>query len=197
MGRPHPTVDVPGPHPGVGDELSGCDPDPEGFLDELRRGLDHAEAEVVPGHVCATGWILDPTGSQMLLVRHHRLGWASPGGHVHPEESVRDAVWREVAEETGLTAPRLELIGPGPFTVHVTDTGEPDHRHWNIAYLFGVDTEAPLRPEHDAGAGGAGELAWFSLDEAIALAGVHGPADLAIVTPRARDAFRTRRRRRL
>lgn len=188
MGRPHPTVDIPGVHPGVLAETESCDLDPDGFAAQLRRGLSRDDADVIAGHVCATAWIFDPEGTRLLLVRHRRLGWASPGGHVHPDETVTEAIWREVAEETGLGPPELRLWRPGPFGVHVTDTAETDHRHWNLAFLFTASPDVALRREEGEGPGG--ELAWFDVEDVMALAGVDGPDDLATMTPRAVHAFR-------
>ena len=49
---------------------------------------------------------------RVLLQRRDDNGmWGLPGGGVEPGESVRDAVIREVHEETGLTVEPLRLIG--------------------------------------------------------------------------------------
>src|SRR5262245_4191522 len=54
--------------------------------------------------------ILGPKG--VLLQRRSDNGlWGLPGGGVEPGESVRDAVAREVWEETGLRVEPLRVIG--------------------------------------------------------------------------------------
>jgi ADP-ribose pyrophosphatase YjhB (NUDIX family) len=55
--------------------------------------------------------IQDATG-QILLQRRSDNGlWGLPGGSVEIGESVRDAIVREVREETGLTVEVVRLIG--------------------------------------------------------------------------------------
>ena len=178
MGRPHATIDVPGHHPALLRELAGCAVDPGGHAAELARGVAGVAADVPPGHVCATAWVLDPTGDHVLLVWHDRLGWAAPGGHVQPGETTRFAAGREVAEETGLTPPRLHPVMESPLTVHITDGDEPDHRHWNVAYLFTAPLDAAVNGEESR------PVQWFPVD------GLHGlvrrPDDLVEVTPWAR-----------
>ena len=56
--------------------------------------------------------ILYNTEGQILLQRRSDNGlWGLPGGSVEIGESVRDAIIREVREETGLKAEVLRLIG--------------------------------------------------------------------------------------
>lgn len=188
MGRPHDTVDVPGHHPLLLNELMTCAVDPDGHAATLARGIAGVAAGVPGGHVCATAWIMDVTGEYLVLVRHRTLGWCSPGGHLEPGESSREAVMREVAEETGLSDADLTAVLPGPLTVHVTDTGEEGHQHWNIAHLFVADREVALRPEIGKGGDAVGEVRWFALD---ALPLHDAPSDLAEVTPWAQRILRT------
>jgi len=142
---PHPTIDVPGDWPAVRREVERVTL-LDALGDELSRGLtgDHS---VVAGHVCATTWILDPSASHTLLVKHPSLGWSTPGGHVERNESTRDAGLRELEEETGLTEFDVRPVLDGPAFVHATDRdGERPHRHWNVAWLYVADLDAPLSP---------------------------------------------------
>jgi 8-oxo-dGTP pyrophosphatase MutT (NUDIX family) len=157
MGRPHPTVEVPGDWPGVADELrrSGL---ATPLATDLLSGVTGRAA--TPGHVCATAFVVSPDRTRLLLVRHPRLGWSNPGGHLEPHETTLGAVRREIEEETGLGAEHLTLARDVPVAVHVTDVGGDDpHRHWNVAWFFVASPAAPLRAEPGQ------DLGWFPVDE--------------------------------
>ena len=165
MGFPHPTIDVPGDWPAVVVEVQRVRLN-DSLSDELLRGLG-GENSIVGGHVCATTWILSPEASHTLLVKHAALGWSTPGGHVERHESTREAGLRELEEETGLTRFDVRAVLDGPAFVHVTDRdGERPHRHWNVAWLYVADMDAPLSPIEGA--------RWWPVD-----ALPDGPADLA------------------
>ena len=64
--------------------------------------------------LCVGGIVTDPQGRLLLIRRAHdpEAGrWSLPGGKVEPDESVRDAPAREVAEETGLDVVVGEEVG--------------------------------------------------------------------------------------
>lgn len=80
--------------------------------------------------------------------------WALPGGFVEEGERVLDAAPRELAEETGLQAGSLRLLG-------VYDTPGRDPRGWTVsvvylAYVQGQDAVT--------GADDARDARWFPAD---------------------------------
>jgi 8-oxo-dGTP pyrophosphatase MutT (NUDIX family) len=98
-----------------------------------------------PGHFTASAFVLDPEGTELLLIWHTKLGcWVQPGGHVEPADRDLDAAARrEVAEEAGVD--RLEKVGDGLFDLDVhlipARRGEPEHRHLDVRLLYrAVDT---------------------------------------------------------
>ena len=73
-------------------------------------------------------------GDRILLQNRIKKDWQGytlPGGHVEPEESIVDAVIREMKEETGLTVRNPKLCGikqfpidGGRYLVFLFKTGE-------------------------------------------------------------------------
>ncbi|HEY5229485.1 MAG TPA: NUDIX domain-containing protein [Acidothermaceae bacterium] len=71
--------------------------------------------------IAAVGAIAVRNGALLLVRRGHapsRGRWSLPGGRVEPGETAREALVREMAEETGLAVEVGELVGevlrPGP-----------------------------------------------------------------------------------
>lgn len=155
MGFPHATVDVPGRWPQIADEihhLVGND----SLATELHRGLSGGDAAA--GHVCATAFVVTPDHRRLLLVRHPRLAWSNPGGHLETHETSLEACRRELWEETGLTD--LPLALDTAVAVHVTDvTHDRPHRHWNVAWTFIASEDLALVEEDGA------PLGWFDVDD--------------------------------
>jgi len=95
---------------------------------------------------------------QILLVRRGRgpaAGtWAVPGGSVHLGEHLREAVVREVAEETGLECVVERFLG---WAERIDD----DHHFVILDFL--VDVLDPTRPPHAGD--DAAEVHWCPLGE--------------------------------
>jgi ADP-ribose pyrophosphatase len=66
-----------------------------------------------------------------------------PSGHVEPCESPEDAARRELLEETGFVAPRLELLGK-----LVPDVGRLANRMWCYFAPDARPSDAPHQREH-------------------------------------------------
>jgi len=107
-----------------------------------------------------------------LLLTHwrrgHMHGWTLPGGGLESGEDPRDAVVREVLEETGLEARVGKLLGVDSRVMvreEVPEGTEPELHTIRIVYRASVK-DGPLRHEID---GSSDEARWVSLREVRAL----------------------------
>jgi ADP-ribose pyrophosphatase YjhB (NUDIX family) len=112
---------------------------------------------------------LDGRGSILLIRRANPPAqglWSLPGGRVEPGEDTRDAVLRELLEETGVAGEVGPLVGlvrreaPGGDEYVIHD------------FLVRVASDAPLTAGDDAL-----EAAWFPLEGLAALATSPGLLD--------------------
>jgi ADP-ribose pyrophosphatase YjhB (NUDIX family) len=117
---------------------------------------------------------------RVLLQRRDDTGrWGLPGGGVEPGESVRQAVIREVREETGLLVEPIRLIGVYSDPVHHQVVTYPDG---NIIHYVSTVFECVVH----GGALACGDeslaLDWFDPDTL--------PEDMMLIsTVRIRDAL--------
>ena len=92
-------------------------------------------------HVTASGWVLSPGRTQVLLIEHgiYKI-FVIPGGHVDEGETALQAALREVGEEVGLSD--LVVLNPTLFDIDIhkipasEKKGEPEH--WHIDARFSL-----------------------------------------------------------
>ena len=100
--------------------------------------------------------------------RGHLHGWTLPGGGIEHGEDPRDAVVREVLEETGLEARVGKLLGVDSRVMireEVLEGVPPELHTIRIVYRASVK-EGPLQHEVD---GSSDEARWVSLREVRSL----------------------------
>jgi 8-oxo-dGTP diphosphatase len=117
------------------------------------------------GPVVAVGAVVWQGPERLLLVRRGRaprLGeWSIPGGRVELGESAREALAREVAEETGLT------ISVGGL-IDVVDFVERDASGVVSAHYVLIDFSARWVSGKASPASDVSECGWFAPAEALA-----------------------------
>lgn len=133
----------------------------------------------------ARALVLDGTG-RILLQRAHDLDdperhwWFTPGGGIAPGESPRDAVVRELREETGLVVHGDALVGPVATRTAVFDFLRERVRQDEVFFLLHVPPDTALST---AGLTAfedqfMDELAWIDIDAIPRLPDEVFPRDL-------------------
>ncbi|HEV3157465.1 MAG TPA: NUDIX hydrolase [Candidatus Baltobacteraceae bacterium] len=148
-----------------------------GFYDQLRAFVITEpgcfERTTLAGHITASAWIVDRTGSLALLALHRKLGrWLQLGGHADGDGDLRRVSTREANEESGLT--RLSFASDLIYDVDVHEFPargeEPAHLHYDVRFAFFGDPSEPLVINEESR-----DLRWikmtrlsdFALDESI------------------------------
>jgi len=127
-----------------------------------------------PLHVTGSAVVVHPPTRRVLLRWHGRMqSWLQVGGHGDPGERDPYAVaLREAREETGLDdlAPWPDAARPVPVQVVVVPVppgkGEPAHEHADVRYVL-----ATAKPEAAVPEEAAAQIAWLTMEEALAKIG--------------------------
>ena len=82
------------------------------------------------------------------------LKWDAPGGRIHIGETLREALQREIKEETG-----MRLVGD-PQLIFAQDILRVETKHTiRLTYIVETEGEIALHPEEHVAYG------WYTLDE--------------------------------
>lgn len=103
-----------------------------GYIMDLRKLVGHRPLLQVGASVI----VEDPQGRILLQLRKDNHCWGYAGGSVELDEAVEDAAKRELLEETGLMAEKLELFGvfSGKDTHYIYPNGD-EVSNVDIVYL--------------------------------------------------------------
>jgi 8-oxo-dGTP pyrophosphatase MutT (NUDIX family) len=124
---------------------------------QIANGDDIHSRRTFPGHVTTSAFILDETGSRILLIHHRSLGrWLQPGGHYEPPDDLKGSALREAVEETGMTGLVIDPWHRGsglPIDIDShriparPDRNEPAHWHHDIRYVVRAMEGGAVRPD--------------------------------------------------
>ena len=114
-------------------------------------------------HLTASGWVVDPDHSSLLLVFHRRLRrWLQPGGHIRRRESATEAAIREVGEETGVQAELPPGLEPSGALVDVSCHRSGLHLHHDLRFAL---VPTATTPDPSPGSLEVSKVAWVSAAE--------------------------------
>jgi len=128
------------------------------------------------GHLTASAFILSADGKNVLLLHHKSLNrWLQPGGHIDAtDNSILDAAYREVVEETGIAKKHLRLLCiesdvnvPFDIDSHIIPANpkknEAEHVHHDFRFLLQIvdDTEIQIRKAE------SNDFRWISLNDLL------------------------------
>ena len=115
------------------------------------------------GHVTASSWIVNDTGSHALLTHHRKLDrWLQLGGHIENDQDIITAALREAREESGLED--IHTVSETIFDVDVhpipARKTEPEHFHYDVRFLFQASHSDQLLISDESH-----DLGWFTIQE--------------------------------
>lgn len=117
----------------------------------------------------AGGIIMRPDG-KIALVWQNGNSWSFPKGGIDPHESTLEAAWREIKEETGLTAADLQFVKElgtlVRYSIGKGGTGEDMSRppSTRTFYFFTTD-KTEMKPQDKE----VTEAKFVTIDEALKL----------------------------
>jgi 8-oxo-dGTP pyrophosphatase MutT (NUDIX family) len=109
----------------------------EHFRELLAEGADAFRRERLAGHFTGSAWLVDRSGTRVLLTHHRKLGrWLQLGGHADGDPDLARVALREAEEESGLGGLSVE---PGLFDLDrhwIPARGDvPAHWHYDARFV--------------------------------------------------------------
>jgi hypothetical protein len=107
------------------------------FLALLDDAEDPFRRERLAGHFTASAWLVDRTGTRVLLTHHRKLDrWLQLGGHADGVRDFARVALTEAEEESGLTDLSVEA---GIFDLDAHEIpehkGVPPHIHYDVRFV--------------------------------------------------------------
>ncbi|MCE7032848.1 NUDIX hydrolase [Lysobacter sp. GX 14042] len=89
------------------------------------------------GHFTASAWLVDRTGTRVLLTHHRKLGrWLQLGGHADGDEDLARVALTEAREESGLEGLAVEPVLFDLDRHWIPARGDvPGHWHYDARYV--------------------------------------------------------------
>jgi 8-oxo-dGTP pyrophosphatase MutT (NUDIX family) len=118
-----------------------------------------------PNHFTASCFVVNPSFSKILLLKHRKLEkWLQMGGHCDGEINLAEVALKEAREESGSSQIQILNYQVIDLDIHVIPQNikEPEHKHFDVRYLgFCAETDPLEKSERECT-----DLQWFTWEEA-------------------------------
>jgi 8-oxo-dGTP pyrophosphatase MutT (NUDIX family) len=124
---------------------------------------DCFERSLQEGHITGSAWMVDRSGTRVLLTHHRKMNrWQQLGGHTDGNPDVLNAALREAEEESGITGITLLSVNIFDIDVHRIPArgGEPEHFHYDVRFLV-----TAAGPEDYTVSDESHDLAWVEIEK--------------------------------
>jgi len=143
------------------------------FVDFVSAHPDCFERSLQEGHITGSAWVVDKSGTRVLLTHHRQMNkWVQLGGHTDGHHDVLEAALREAKEESGIEDVRTLSGDIFDIDVHTIPArgGEPEHFHYDIRFAVTVtDSEDYIVSDesHDLAWVEVGKLSDYTAEESM------------------------------
>lgn len=122
---------------------------------------DHLQRSQPAGHLTGSAWLADPTGRQVLLTHHRKLGiWVQLGGHADGDPDLLAVALREAHEESGIRV--IDAVSPAIFDLDIHPIpargSEPAHHHYDVRFALRAGERRFVVGDESH------DLAWVTID---------------------------------
>lgn len=143
------------------------------FRDFVEKHPDCLERSLQVGHLTGSAWLVDASGTAILLTHHRKLGiWLQLGGHADGDPDLLRVALREAEEESGLDL--IEPVSTGIFDLDVhripERKGEPEHFHYDVRFALrhtGSGSFQVSEESHDLAWAPIAEIERYTTEESI------------------------------
>jgi 8-oxo-dGTP pyrophosphatase MutT (NUDIX family) len=140
------------------------------YLERIKLG-NLTKKENPESHMCTYFAPYDPVAKQIFIGHHKKAGkWLFNGGHIDPNETLAEALKREISEEWGLDYADFKIEDPQLLTICPINnpTKQPCLSHFDIWHFIPVNKDT-FNPDMEKLAEEFHEAKWLSIDEAMEL----------------------------